>query len=509
VSEETEQSIDQLTGGELYNQNHHFSQEETQLFQTRADIIRDYITYSFEEFEKTWKEHENNSTWQEGTKGNLFPIPLSSPTITSTESDDKVMEFNDSYLEDYTLSPMFDDTDFDGLTFEKGKPNNEGLQAESSEGLLHCTDSALSQLNDTMFPAPNNSDTEKQSQDLMSQGSNLSGMSDVWLGLNFGLLEQITANDPDPPASSSICMTVNPVEIQHPTHPLPVKDEIITSIVAAPVKIEPVASPVPVTSSRQPRQRRKSVQQSRNVQDSPMMFHEEQTVDLHTVMVNSQATDVKPFALAPLNGISSRSRNLSTSSTTSMTVASSSAKSRKESQERRKRKYEEEDDTDPSVKNAKAAKLNREKKKQQMNTLQSENNTLKNKVQHLEQENEELRNNASATEQQKNLEITTLQQQLAQERSRNSANSFHNVRLLDHITSIIRAVHPQPNVYVTDRLAELPAPTNDEIADARRRMREGDESALQNSQSTYLTVKVGIGGRQPSLVFDCENSPQL
>ncbi|CAL8109553.1 unnamed protein product [Orchesella dallaii] len=462
------------------------NEEEKELFQVRADIIRDYIKYSFEEFEKAWKEEEHNTpALDEGNKGNLFPLPLSSPTVTSTDFDDTVMDFNASYLEDYALSPMFENADFDELTgFEKGK-SNDGLQ-ESNEELLRCTDSALTQLNDTMFPATNNLDTEKQNQDFMSsQGSNLSGMSETWLNLNFGLLEQITANDPDPPMSSSTCVTVNPVEIQHTTPPVPIKQEVIAPIITAPVKIEPVSS----SANRPSRQRRKSVQQSRNVQDSPMMFAEEQTVDLQAVMmVNS---DVKPFALATINGSRNRTRNISASSSTSMAAASSSAKSRKESQERRKRKYEEEDDNDPSVKNAKAAKMNREKKKQQLNTLQTENNTLKNRVQQLEQENEELQTTARLTEHQKSQEIESLQQQLAHERSKNSANSFHHVRLLDHITNIIRAVHPQPQVFVTDRLADLPAPTSDEIADVRRRMREGNESSLQSneSSSTYLTVK--------------------
>ncbi|ODN04883.1 hypothetical protein Ocin01_01781 [Orchesella cincta] len=394
------------------------------------------------------------------------------------------MAFNDNYLEDIDYSPIFPDNVLGDLEdFEKEKDSQV-----YNEELISCTDNALTQLNNTMFSAANNSGLGKNQDFMSTQGSE---MSEPWLN-DIDLL-QITENDPDPP---SMNITVNPVDIYQTSLPVPIKQENIaqpefTPLVNAPVKTEPVSSPT--ATNRPSRQRRKSTQTSRNVQDSPMMFQEPDTVDLRDLQTGthtsfSQVQDIKPFALAPMNG--ARTRNPSTSSTKSMAAAASSlAKSRKESQERRKRKYEEEDDTDPSVKNAKAAKLNREKKKQQMNTLQAENTNLKARIAQLEQENEDLKTNASLTDHLMKQEVASLRQQLAQEKAKNSTNSVQGVRMLNHIAKIVQVIHPTPQVYVANRLADLPAPSVQDIQDAKRLILQGDPSADQDDESTYLTVK--------------------
>lgn len=489
------------------------NEEEKGLFLTHAEKLKSDILFQLKDFNQVWQVAEKESL--EAKDRYLFDFPISSPTISTTstelvsfggEMDDNLMTDFDNFDFDHCeFSPILTGNDLDKDSFSlQEKP----LSEDDKQSFVQTTNQALHQINDlgelTMFPAYNNAfgkkmPAEEEKNTLL--GSNLIEGESVWLpGSNVFNILDIVKNDPAPPVSTPLS-TINPAEIM-------MYQESENSQ-AASVKVEPISQvqTTPQANSRPGRQRRKSVQTSRNIQeDSPMTFQQdEESVDLEAMTAPElKAAPTVSFALAPLNGTSNRSRNVSATSSTASFASPSSSKARASKSnetERRKRKYECEDETDPSVKNAKAAKMNRDKKKMQMQQLKEQVTELSSENQDLKQKLEEERRMRLQNDEHNTQQISILTQMLQTEQSKNAANSKQKVTMFDLMRNMVSTIQPAPTVIcLTERLGSTSMPDPSEM-DNIRAMTSQPTSGLD----TYLSVKVGIGGI-PSITFDCENS---
>lgn len=487
------------------------NEEESALLETRKEILRDYILYTFKEFDKAWTlESQQNSDSQTKELQDLlfpdYPTPTSSPTFASTE-----FAFQSDALMDNSLgTPLtsnlmsdignfdcddlaeFWDVDMSAELSEYQKELEKEKEKQAAKGGVEDS---------TMFY--NHEFTDNGS------GSQSQTMSQSWINGEDGFdLLEISANDPDPPVASPMPTTsITTVNIDA------LRNVVALPLTEAPaVKLEPstaaprtVVSTGLIESSGRPttRTRRKSVQTSRNVQDAILI--NEESIDL---LPNNLAFESKPtLALVTLNGIANRTRNISATST-SLALApteSSVARSSKSAEEKRKRKYEFEDDNDPSVKNAKAAKLNRDKKKRQMQELQKVNSEQSALIEKQRQQIEETARNSHLSETALKQEIERLTRELNTERLKNSETSMTKVTMLDYVTKVVSAMQPTPSVFLSERLASTPMPNAPEMQEILRNRQNGGIPSQQNPNGTYLTFKVGIGGR-PSISIDCENS---
>lgn len=523
------------------------NEEEKALFDTRKEKVKNYLLYTFKEFDKAWNKASEDKL--DNKAGDLFP--MNTPPNTSRQEESNVMmdtnffDNFDNWMHEYSFAE--DDTD----PFQVMGGNSSGLDKEFNGEKSVALDENFQNQGNDLLPIMNQAlnsidieasmNLESYSEDLkkasdqisekpsdanpgagveLQQQADMEGLNCFSQG-NFDILE-IAANDPEP--------TTNPIDVEAPStstvdtsaiqqhHPIPISQ--ITSQQSqqlpnytAVVKIEPEVVTPSSSSVRPSRQRRKSVQTSRNIvdTDSSMIFQTsgEQAPSSVTVpKVEAKSSQ----ALAPLNGTGNRSRHISNMSSSPSTPQPSSSKSRDSSKggsDRKKRKYEEEDDNDPSVKNAKAAKMNRDKKKQELQILRTRVNALESENQKIKQERMEAIQATQTSDQQYRRRISQLEQELAEERRRNSINSMSKVRMLDMVTHFIQGYHtqypntPPPSVFLSTKMANMPMPPMNEMPAIREQL-QSTPNAISNDQ-TYLTIKVGVGGA-PSIAFDCDEN---
>lgn len=485
------------------------NEEERGLFKTRAEYIRNYILFSLKDFNTTWETTaENNS--RENTI-DLFPVPLCSPTVSTTSTEEispsiDIMDFNDEYLlnsnynfEDFQFSPIGDDLDKKESSEEKSteishERSNQDFAVTLEKALGHidadsdtmCAlpQSGKSALDENTLPCSQTSNFESQTMEMEAMGM----MSLVDFDL-VGFVNDDSRSAPMTPAAAS------------DNFPLPAASmSVILPALPGEVDMKPELALQVQTETRSNRQRRKSVQVSRNIESSPFSFEreEEPSFQLSTIL---EAEVIKTEPLAPLNGTESRNRDVKPCTSASLLSPAPSTKVNKNGEARKKRKYECEDETDPSVKNAKAAKMNRDKKKLLMNELQNTNKNLADENQKLTQRVSELEQEKVNLKFASDTHIQSLYQQLQAEKEKNSSNSKQKVVMLDVIKNVCSAMNPPPIVIqVSERLGSTHMPSEDEI----NNIRMNAAVTPTTGNESHLLFKVGVG--QPTIFIDCENS---
>jgi hypothetical protein len=272
-------------------------------------------------------------------------------------------------------------------------------------------------------------------------------------------------------------------------------DMVNPSVISPGTEEEPTSHLPELQPQQQPKRSRRKSQQVSRVAESPFPIHEDEEE------LSNFATETKPnvTALGLLNGNSSRGRKRVQNTANEQSTSNG---------QKRKRKYELDAPEDPSVKNAKAAKLNRDKKKQEMQEL-------KQTVQTIQKENEELKQQMKVL-MERNDEVMLKYQQ---EKEKNLVNNGL-VGQLTNAKKILELIVPPlvnnlgpMNVTVSDAFASIPVRT-----DAQNNILISDLQATQDASftgadavSTYTTFHISPQERNIKVDYDprCNKSSNM